>query len=159
MKIFIAYFTWDERIGKLAQEIAARTGGRLFEIRPIEDYPKDKLQLCQRVSQELFEGTLPGYLEDADIESYDIIFLGFPIWAHRIPPVMQTFIKRHDFTNKTVVPFCSCFTGLDASKIQDLANDIKGALVRQGFALTQEIAGFDRWLEMTMDEINHHQIK
>lgn len=147
MKTLVVYFTWDGRIKSLAERIAEKTGARLFRINPVNEYPKEKFSLCARVSQELFDGERPEYKEDIDITEYDTVFFGTPIWAHELPPVVRTFIERHDFHGKTVMPFCSCLTSLDAPKVSEITKACKGSAARKGYAFVGTPEGFDLWLD------------
>lgn len=151
MKSLVIYFTWDGRIERLAKRIAEKTGADLFRINPANEYPKDKFALCARVSQELFDGTKPDYAEDIDIAPYDTIFFGSPIWAHELPSVVTTFIERHDFRGKAVIPFCSCLTRLDAPKVTEITKACAGCIAKDGYALVDNTEGFDEWL----DKISH----
>lgn len=147
MKDLVIFFTWDGKIEGLARRIAEKTGAGLFRINPLNEYPKERFALCARVSQELFDGARPEYMEDIDITQFDTIFFGTPIWAHNLPPVVMTFIERHDFNGKTVIPFCSCLTSLDAPKVSEIAKACKGCIVKKGYALVNNPVDFDEWLD------------
>jgi flavodoxin len=146
MKVITVYFSWDGKVESLSRIIQQQTGCDIFRIREVDSYPEDRLQLCTRVSQELYDGILPPYIEDVDIESYDVIFFGCPIWAHHLPPVVQTFIQNHSFSGKTVIPFCSCLAAHDAHKISLITESMQGCVSLVGYALTDTDDDFMTWL-------------
>ena len=146
MKAIVIYFTWDGKVERMTKNILSLIEADEFRIQPVEEYPKEKLSLCARVSQELFDGTRPEYVGDVDISGYDTVIFGCPIWAHQLPPVVSTFIERHDFEGKTVWPFCSCLTKLDAPKVNEIARACKGCIAKDGFAMVENPIGLEEWI-------------
>lgn len=91
----------------LAEMIAERTGGDLFEIKPAKPYPKDYKTTTEIAKREQNENARPALLNDKDISGYDTIFLGYPNWWGDMPMIIYTFLESHDFSGKTVIPFCT----------------------------------------------------
>ena len=93
-------------------EVAAKmiweiTGGDLFRIETVNAYPEDYTETTEVAKQELRANARPeltGHLEI--IASYDVIFLGYPNWWGTMPMPVFTFLEEHDFSRKTIVPFC-----------------------------------------------------
>ena len=146
MKAIVIYFSWDGKVERMAKNILSKIEADEFRIVEVEKYPEEKLALCARVSQELFDGARPEYMGDVDISGYDTVVFGCPIWAHQLPPVVSTFIERHDFEGKTVWPFCSCLTKLDAPKVTEIARACKGCIAKDGFAMVEEMDGMEEWI-------------
>lgn len=107
-KILIAYFSWGGNTRGIAQEIAEQTGGDLFEIEPVNPYSSDYstvLDEAQRDQNIQARPELKNHVED--ISEYDTIILGYPNWWASIPMPVASFLEEYDFSDKTVIPFCS----------------------------------------------------
>ena len=99
---------------EVANYIADATGGDLFEVEPAEPYTDDDLNWTDensRVSQEYADESLRDVeLVSTEVEnwdSYDTVFIGYPIWWGIAAWPMDTFVEANDFTGKTVIPFCT----------------------------------------------------
>ena len=146
-KILIAYFSRaGENYGvgvidkgntaKLAKEIAAQTGGDLFEIVPATPYPKGYEDTKAVATQERNNNERPA-IKDAveNFDEYDTIFIGYPIWWGDLPMILHTFMESCDFTGKTVIPF-NTHEGSGQSGTQStIASKLSGAAVLQGLAM------------------------
>lgn len=90
----------------IADMIADATGADRFEIVPEKEYPKDSYDECIEIAKrELEQNTRPAVKGDISIEDYDVIFIGYPQWWGEPPMCVYTFIDKHDWTGKTVIPF------------------------------------------------------
>ena len=107
-KILVAYFSHSGTTKKVAGRIAQETGGTLFEIQPSVPYPNEYQACLDRASKEVAEKARPGILSRVEnMEAYDVVFVGFPIWWYNAPMIMDTFMESYDFAGKTVIPFCT----------------------------------------------------
>ena len=117
-KILIAYFSRaDENYAVgyiekgntaiIAEMIADETGGELFHIERATPYSADYDECTDEAKQEQNENARPALAEDKDISEYDMIFLGYPIWWGDMPMPVYTFLEGHDFSGKTIIPFCT----------------------------------------------------
>lgn len=137
-KTLVVYYSASGNTKEVADYIAAATNGDLFEIVPVETYSNEDLDWTNkdsRVSKEHNDVSARQTLLVADTvsdwESYDTVFIGYPIWWGIAAWPVDTFIKANDFTGKTVIPFCtSASSGLGES----------GELLK-------EMAGTGNWLE------------
>lgn len=125
--ILIAYFTVPETDGTdtsasasrvadggtvygntqyIAQLIQEETGGDLFEIRTVQEYPGTHDELLDFAYNELRDDARPE-LESRieNLDDYDTIFIGYPNWNSDLPMPMYTFFEEHDFSGKTIIPF------------------------------------------------------
>ncbi len=90
---------------KMIQEI---TEGEVFRIDTVEPYPEDYTETTEVAQKELRANTRPvlsGHIENMD--SYDVIFLGYPNWWGTMPMPVFTFLEEYDFSEKTIIPFCT----------------------------------------------------
>lgn len=89
----------------LAKEIIKRTGAAEFKIIPEVAYPEGYQETIALATEELNSAARPKYIGDIDTADYDIIFFGYPIWWGDLPMIAYTFLEKHDFTGKTIIPF------------------------------------------------------
>lgn len=91
-----------------AKMIQKMTGGDLFRIEAVNAYPEDYTETTEVAKRELRADARPeltGHLDNMD--SYDVIFLGYPNWWGTMPMPVFTFLEEYDFSGKTIVPFCT----------------------------------------------------
>lgn len=119
----------------VAEMIAERTDGTLFEIEPVKEYPKTYNACVEVAKQEKEAGARPAVKDDIAVEDYDVVFIGYPIWWGDMPMAVYTFIEKHRWTGKTVIPFCTHEgSGLsDTEKF--IANACKDATMGKGLAV------------------------
>lgn len=119
----------------VAEMIAKETGGKLFRIETVKPYP-DEYKACLEVAKaEKGSNARPEIKGDVKVEDYDIIFLGYPNWWGDMPMVVYTFIEKHNWNGKTVVPFCTHEgSGLSGTE-RKLKNVCRGAMVSEGLAI------------------------
>lgn len=124
----------------LAEMIAERTHGDLFEIKTVKPYPKEYRPATEVAKQEKEENARPEIVgELPDLSKYDVVFLGYPIWWSDMPMPVYTFLDRENFAGKIILPFCT-HEGSGLSDTQRSIADVTKADVREGFALQGHIA-------------------
>ena len=119
----------------VAEMIAEATGGTLFHIEPVTPYPEDYTACTEVAKREMNANARPAIKGDADVEDYDVIFIGYPNWWGDMPMAVYTFIEKHDWAGKTVVPFCTHEgSGLSGTESR-LKRACAGATVLKGLAV------------------------
>jgi flavodoxin len=112
------------------------TGGDMFHIESVTAYPKDYTEATEVAKNELRAKARPkltGKVEN--MGTYDVIFLGYPNWWGTMPMPVYTFLESHDFSGKTIVPFCTHEgSGMGHSE-QDIAKACPRATVCKGIAI------------------------
>ena len=110
-KVLVAYFSASGNTEKVAKSLAGVLGADVFKIEPQEPYTNADLDYnnkSSRVCKEHDEGTEPPIRQKVqNMGQYDVVVLGYPIWWGEAPGVVNTFLKGHDFVQKTIVPFCT----------------------------------------------------
>lgn len=107
-KILVAYFSWGGTTRRMAQQIEEQTGGTLFEIEPVVPYPTEYTPCTEVALEERDTDARPAIKNTVeDMESYDIVFIGCPVWWHTAPMIISTFTESYDLKGKIVVPFCT----------------------------------------------------
>lgn len=90
----------------VAELIAELTGGDLFEIEPVTPYPSSYEETRVISTQEADENARPPIAGTVDnMEQYDTVFIGYPIWRVDLPMIVYNFLESYDFSGKTVIPF------------------------------------------------------
>ena len=110
--ILVAYFSASGVTRRMAEELAEVTGGTLFEIKPETPYTREDLNWMDKGSRSSVEMNNPDFrppiadkLEDMD--SFDTVFLGFPIWWYIAPTIINTFLEQYDFSGKRIILFAT----------------------------------------------------
>ncbi len=119
-KIAIIYFSATGTTKKVAGYIKDATGGDLIEIVPKEKYTDNDLNYGNnnsRANKEQNDSSArPEILNNINTDSYNVIYLGYPIWWGDVPKIILTFLDNHNLNGKTIIPFCtSGSTGISGS--------------------------------------------
>lgn len=119
----------------IAEMIGKETGGDLFEVVPEKKYP-DVYDECVDIAKKEKEASArPAIKGDITVEDYDVIFIGYPNWWGDMPMPVYTFIEKHDWNGKTVVPFCTHEGSGLSSTESCLTESCSGATVLSGLAV------------------------
>lgn len=122
----------------IAKMIAEQTGADIFSIESTSDYP-DTYDGLLEVSREEESNPpqIAGTVENMD--DYDVVFVGFPIWWGNLPPIIEVFLDSYDFSGKTVILFCT-HAGSGLSGTESTIADITGTEMMDGLAVSGETA-------------------
>ena len=112
--VLVAYFSATGNTERVANAIAAATGGDLFELTPVEPYTDADLNWTDEDSRVVYEYENPDQ-RDTELVTYapdnwadyDVVFVGYPIWWYDAAWPVEGFVTENDFTGKTVIPFCT----------------------------------------------------
>jgi len=136
-KYLVAYFSASGVTKKLAINLAESIGAEIFEIVPKQLYTRSDLNWINpksRSSLEMKDRTsrppIASIVED--MNEYDVIFIGFPIWWYREPSIIDTFAEAYDFSGKKIVPFATSGTSGIGDSGKNIAELAKNAAVEEG---------------------------
>lgn len=119
----------------IADMIAEETGGTLFHIEPVTSYPENYTECTEVAKKERENRARPAIKGDIAVEDYDVVFIGYPNWWGDMPMAVYTFIEKHNWNGKTVVPFCTHEgSGLSGTE-RKLKDACKGATISEGLAI------------------------
>jgi len=112
MNILVAYFSAGGVTARVARKLAEATGAVLYDICPAIPYTPADLDWTNAQSRSSVEMNdrecRPRMLDcGAPVAAMDMIFVGFPVWWYREPPIIDTFLETYDFSGKTIVPFAT----------------------------------------------------
>ena len=111
-KVLVAVFSASGVTKRVGEKIAEIAGGDFFEIIPKEKYTSADLNYMDKKSRSSIEMNDPSARPEiandvTDMDSYDTVIIGFPIWWGVAPRIIETFLERYDFSEKTILPFCT----------------------------------------------------
>lgn len=125
-KTLIAYFSWSGNTVTMANTIADKTGGEMFEIVPVTPYPEEYTP-CTEVALEERDSNARPKIKNlpASIEEYDTILIGYPIWWHTAPMIIGTFLENYDLTGVEVYPFTQS-ASMDEEQFEQSMEFVRG---------------------------------
>lgn len=136
-KVLVAYFSATGTTKGVAEHIANGLNADIYEIIPEEPYTDADLNYNDNNSRSTIEMNDPslrpaisGSVEN--MEQYDIVFIGYPIWWGEAPRIVSTFVESYDFSGKTVVPFCTSGGSGVGSSATNLEQLTSGATWMEG---------------------------
>lgn len=135
-KILVAYFSHSGNTRVIANQIHDRVGGDIFEIKTVDSYPQDYEAVKAVAMKELNEGSRPALATHVDnIDSYDVVFVGYPIWWGTMPMPVESFLTGYNFSGKTIVPFSTHEGSGLGSSVRDIKALCPQSTVREGLAI------------------------
>lgn len=148
-KILVAYFSWGGTTKQVAENIAKETGSTLFRIETVNAYPNEYTPCTEVAKEERDNGIRPKLKTVVEnMEQYDTIFVGCPVWWHTAPMAIWSFLESedYDFSGKTIIPFCTyaaTYRDETLAKIVELTPKSKHL---KGFGTTNKDSDVTGWL-------------
>ena len=139
-KKLIAYFSASGTTAAVAKNLAKAAKADLYEIRPETPYTSADLNWQNKNSRSSLEmrdkSSRPALADaDAQIEDYDTVFIGFPIWWYVAPTIINSFLERYDFTGKKIVLFATSGGSGFGKAVAGLQPSAPGATIVEGAVL------------------------
>lgn len=111
-KVLVTYFSASGVTAKTANKLAKEVDGDLFKIEPKEKYTSADLNWMDKKSRSSVEMNDPASRPEIakqveNMDMYDTVLVGFPIWWYVEPKIIDTFLDSYDFAGKTVIPFAT----------------------------------------------------
>ena len=153
-KILVAYFSASGVTAKAAWKLSEAIGADLHEIKPEVPYSSADLNWMDKKSRSSVEmndpSSRPAIAEKLpDMEKYDVVFVGFPIWWYVAPTIINTFLENYDFSGKTIIPFAtSGGSGMGKTNAK-LKPSCPGATLLQGRLLNGNLSedSLKKWVK------------
>ena len=159
-KTLVVYYSATSHTKKVAEEIAQKLNADTFEIVPKEIYTDEDLDWTNSESRTAKEHTDPS-LRDVELvstevpnwDSYDTVFIGYPIWFGVAAWPTNSFVKAVDFGNKTVIPFCTSHSAGLGQSAKELQKDTTGGNWKTGKRFEQDVdlSEVDSWIDSISD--------
>ena len=127
-KVLVAYFSASGTTKSVAQQLAEVAESDLHEIKPEKPYTDADLDWRDKQSRSSVEmkdkNSRPAITDKLkNMQDYDVVYVGFPIWWYTAPTIINTFMESYDFKGKTVIPFATS----GGSSIKKACEDLKAA--------------------------------
>ena len=141
----------------IAQLIQQETGGELFAIESVQEYPRTHDSLLEFAYNERADNARPQLASRIEnLDSYDVIFLGYPNWNADLPMPLYTFLEEYDFSGKTIIPF-TVHGGSGFSRtiqtISELQPDAR--VISEGFSISRSsVSGAEGDVEEWVNGLN-----
>ncbi len=150
----VAYFSASGVTAKVAEKLSEAIGADLYAIEPEVPYTKADLDWMDKKSRSTIEmnnpASRPAIAGKRDnMNDYDTVFVGFPIWWYVAPTIINTFLESYDLSGKTIIPFATS-GGSDMGKTNEkLLPSCKGAKLLDGKVFKASVSGADlaKWAE------------
>lgn len=141
-KVLVAYFSYSGTTRNVAGTLSEKTGGELFEITPQDNYS----DVYAESNREIRKNERPALADTVEnMDEYNIIFVGFPVWWHATPAPINTFLESYDLTGKLIIPFCTS-GGSDIDETMPTFLQSCGGLAVYGERRISGTSGLDGWL-------------
>ncbi len=135
--VLIACFSRTGNTKQISDMIYKHIGGTQFDIKTKHIYSDNYSTVIQEAKEEQNNNARPELLENINnIDDYDIIFIGYPIWHNDTPMAVLTFLESHNFSGKTVIPFCTSGSSSPNKSYSSIKNTVPNADVLDGFWVT-----------------------
>lgn len=135
-KILIAYFSHSGNTREIANQIHSLVGGDVFEIRSVQTYPNEYNAVVDQAKKEQQANLRPALAANVpNIDSYSVVFVGFPNWWGTMPMPVFTFLEGHNLKGKTVIPFCTHEGSRMGRSVGDIRKLCPQSTVRDGLAV------------------------
>ena len=133
----VAYFSASGVTAGVARNLSETIGADLFAIEPEIPYTQADLDWMDKTSRSTLEmndpESRPAIAKKRDnMEDYDTIFVGFPIWWYVAPTIINTFLESYDLTGKTIIPFATSGGSGMGKTNEKLLPSCKGAVLLEG---------------------------
>ncbi len=153
IKIAVVYFSATGNTKTIAEYIAEEFNTDTYQIIPEQEYTSEDLDWTDGNSRASVEHNSPDFRPEIvgelpDLSSYDTIFIGYPIWWGEAPNIVKGFVENVDFSDKTVIPFCTSASSGIGSSGENLAELTDGAtwLEGQRFSSNVEKSDVIEWI-------------
>lgn len=136
-KILVSYFSASGVTARVAQKLSQAIDGDLHEITPAQPYSQADLDWTNpqsRSSQEMKNKAYRPAIQNEvkNMDDYDVIFIGFPIWWYVAPTIINTFLEQYDLSGKTIIPFATSGGSGMGNTTQELKVSCGNAKLYQG---------------------------
>lgn len=147
--VLVVYFSQTGTTKTVAEKIQKLTGADLLRVREKNKYTSDYDKLTRVAKKELKNNARPKITTEArNIRSYDVIYVGYPVWWHSTPKVVNTFLEKYNLKGKTVIPFCTSGGSDIEETLSSFKESAKGAKFKEGYtADSGSTSEIKKWLK------------
>ena len=164
-KMILIYFTRTGNTGLFADYIKEKLNIKTYQIIPVVPYPNILDEVLELAKIERINNTRPEIKDPLkDINEYDIILLGYPIWHQNLPSIVINQIEQLNWNGKIIYPFNTYGSLGVANSTNDIKNFAKGAVVKEGFPISdnmikiknESMIEIEKWINENFE--NHEEL-
>lgn len=154
-KLLVAYFSSTGHTAKVAKLLAEALGADIHEIQPKEPYTRADLNWMNKKSRSSVEMNNKAFRPEligsnVNIDAYDVVFLGFPIWWYVAPTIINTFLESADFSGKKIILFATSGSSKFGNTVEELKVSVSADTeIIEGKLLNgrQSVASIKAWTD------------
>lgn len=151
MKTLLVYYSYGGNTEAIANRIHEQKGYDMIKIEPSKPYTKDYDDLVDEEESKLGQEEIIEIEDiDVDLNSYDRIILGSPVWWYHLSPAIRSFLKKYDLKDKTIIPFITN-GGWIGHTIDDVEKYADHSTVKDSIDIKFEgntlVTNIDSWIE------------
>ena len=156
VKELVVYFSVYSTARIVAEEIAKQTGADIAEIESAVPYDSNRDHynaLARLAKKEHDEDQRPSIKNEINVDAYDTIYIGYPMWWYTFPMIIYTFFDKYDLSGKTIIPFNTHMGSGDGGtydmirKLEPKAKVLTGLAVEMRDAENGPVAAVEKWLD------------
>ncbi|MDR0970367.1 MAG: NAD(P)H-dependent oxidoreductase [Lentimicrobiaceae bacterium] len=159
MKVLVTYFSATGTTKAVAEKLSKIMNADIYEIKPDVPYTSADLDWHDKESRSTIEmqdkNSRPAIADkNAKIEHYDIIYIGFPIWWHLAPTIINTFLESYDFSGKTIILFATSGSSGFGKTVENLKGSCSPkTIIKEGkvFSARSTEADIETWAKSMND--------
>lgn len=146
MRKLVAYFSASGVTAKVAESLAEAIGADIYAIEPETPYTAADLDWTNQRSRSSMEmndpASRPAIIDKRDnMDDYDVVFVGFPIWWYVAPTIINTFLESYNLTGKTIIPFATSGGSGMGKTNEKLLPSCSGAKLLEGVVFKSNVTG------------------
>lgn len=143
-----------EHIAKVIQKL---TNSDIFEIKSKKEYPSNYSACTKEALKEYQNDARPELIDDIDISQYEVIYLCYPNWWGSFPRPVATFLSKHDFQNKIIMPMCTHEGSKMGNSLVELKRLLPKSIIKEGLPIKgTEARNSDEEIENWIKKIFHN---
>ena len=153
-KTLVAYFSASGVTAGVSKNLAKAADADLYEIKPVVPYTREDLNWNDKQARSTVEMHDKSFRppladNDANIQEYDVVYVGFPIWWYVAPTIINTFLESYDFSGKTIVLFATSGGSGFGNTAKELEGSCPGAILSEGRVLSnrQSESDLKKWVD------------
>lgn len=153
-RILVVYYSWSGNTEAVARKIQAEMNAAIFKIELQQPYPTDYAACVDEYRRDKSEGNIRLLKKTLEDTSYDVIFIGTPIWSGTMAPPIRTFLSGHNLEGKRIIPFATHGGGGSGSCFQDMKKIAPKAVFSEGLSLYGKRSGFEKEVEKWLKKLD-----
>ena len=153
-KTLVAYFSASGVTAGVSKNLAKAADADLYEIKPQVPYTREDLNWNDKQARSTIEMNDKSFRppladKDVNIQEYDVVYVGFPIWWYVAPTIINTFLESYDFSGKTIILFATSGGSGFGNTVKELEGSCPGAKLIEGRVLSgrQSENDLKKWVD------------